>query len=78
MLKFPDFIKSFEVHTNASDFNIEGVPMQNGHPIIFESKKLCDGQFTKKKLYVVMCYLKTWQHYLGMHKTTWSLQIMPP
>ncbi len=22
-----------------------------------------------KKLYVVMCYLKAWQHYLGTHKT---------
>jgi hypothetical protein len=43
MLKFSDFTKPFEVHTNANDFIIEGVHMQNGHPITFDNKKLCDG-----------------------------------
>jgi hypothetical protein len=41
MLKFPNFIKLFEVHTNANDFVIGGVFMQDGHPIAFENKKLC-------------------------------------
>jgi hypothetical protein len=31
MLKFLDFMKPFEIHTNASDFAIEGVLMQEGH-----------------------------------------------
>jgi hypothetical protein len=43
MLKFPNFTKPFEVHTNVDDFIIRGVHMQNGHLITFESKKLCDG-----------------------------------
>jgi hypothetical protein len=73
MLKFPNFTKLFEVHMNASDFIIGGVFMQNGHPITFESKKPCGEQLQwpihEKELYVVMCCLKTWQHYLGTHKT---------
>jgi hypothetical protein len=43
-LKFLNFAKSFEVHTDVSDFIIGGVFMQNGHPIAFESKKLCGVQ----------------------------------
>jgi hypothetical protein len=41
MLRFSDFVKPFEVHTNANDFTIGGVFMQDGHPIAFESKKFC-------------------------------------
>jgi hypothetical protein len=41
MLRFPDFIKPFEVHTNTSDFAIGGVLMQDGHPIAFENNKFC-------------------------------------
>ncbi len=41
MLRFPNFTKPFEVHTDASDFVINWVFMQNGHLIAFESKKLC-------------------------------------
>jgi hypothetical protein len=40
MLRFSDFVKSFEVHIDASGFAINGVLMQEGHPITFESKKL--------------------------------------
>jgi len=73
VLKFPNFTKPFEIHTNASDFAIGGVLMQNGHPIAFKSKKICGAQLWwpthEKELYIVMCCLKTWQHYLGTHKT---------
>ena len=42
MLKFPKFKKLFEMHTDASDFAIGGVLMQEGRPLAFESKKLSD------------------------------------
>ncbi|KAJ8459553.1 hypothetical protein OPV22_032479 [Ensete ventricosum] len=40
ILRLPDYGKSFEVHTNASDFAIGGVLMQEGHPMAYESHKL--------------------------------------
>ncbi len=40
VLKLPDFDKDFEIHSNASDFVIRGVLVQNGRPMAFESKKL--------------------------------------
>lgn len=73
MLKFPNFTKSFKVHTNISDFVISAVLMQNEHLITFENKKLCGAQLQwstqEKELYVVMCCLKTCQQYLRTHKT---------
>ncbi len=73
MLRFMDVIKPFEVHINANDFVIGRVFMQDGNPIAFESKKFCGVQLQwpihEKELYIVVCCLKAWQHYLGMHKT---------
>ena len=73
MLKFLEFDKPFEVHTNASDFAIGGVLMQDGRPIVYESKKLDSHQRRwptyEKELFAVVYCLKTWQHYLGLHKT---------
>ncbi|XP_065036694.1 uncharacterized mitochondrial protein AtMg00860-like [Musa acuminata AAA Group] len=40
MLKLPDYGKPFEVYTNALDFAIKRVPMQKGHPVAYESRKL--------------------------------------
>jgi hypothetical protein len=39
-LKLPDQHSPFEVHTDASDFAIGGVLMQDGHPLAYESRKL--------------------------------------
>ncbi len=44
VLKFLDFTKSFKVHTNANDFTIRRVFMQEGHLIAFENKKLFEAQ----------------------------------
>jgi hypothetical protein len=42
VLKLPDFDKDFEIHSDASDFAIEGVIVQEGRPVAFESKKLSE------------------------------------
>ncbi len=40
MLKLPNFDKDFEIHSNASNFAIGRVLMQDGRSVAFESKKL--------------------------------------
>jgi hypothetical protein len=37
VLKLPDFDKDFEIHSDAFDFAIGGVIMQDGRPMAFES-----------------------------------------
>ena len=37
VLKLSDFMKPFEVHTDASDKAVGGVLVQEGHPVAFES-----------------------------------------
>jgi len=39
VLKFPNFIKLFEIHIDASDFTISAVFLQYGHLISFKKKK---------------------------------------
>ena len=39
VLTLPDFSKTFEVHTDASDISIKGVLMSDIHTIAFESRK---------------------------------------
>jgi hypothetical protein len=40
VLKLPDLDKDFEIHSDASDFAIGGVLVQEGKSVAFESKKL--------------------------------------
>ena len=73
VLKYPEFDKEFEVHTDASGFGIGGVLMQNGHPITYESRKLMGNQLRwpthKKELYAVVHCLSSWRHYVSGRRT---------
>ncbi len=44
VLKYPNFLKSFEMHTNANEFSIGDVWMQDENPIAFEYKKFVGAQ----------------------------------
>ncbi|KAL5753956.1 hypothetical protein ACOSP7_022176 [Xanthoceras sorbifolium] len=72
VLSLPDYSKPYEVQTDASDFSIGGVLMQDGHPIAFESRKLNDTErrytVQEKEMTAVVHCLCTWRHYLlGSH-----------
>ena len=40
LLAHPDFTKPFEIYTDASDFQLGSVLIQNDHPLAFYSRKL--------------------------------------
>ena len=72
VLVLPDHTKVFEVHTDALDFAIGGVLMQERHPIAFESCKLNDTErcytVQEKEMTAIVYCLRTWRHYLlGSH-----------
>lgn len=68
VLSLPDFGKEFEVQTDASDFAIGGVLMQDGHPIAYESRKLneTERRYTvqEKEMSAIIHCLRAWRHYL--------------
>ncbi|KAL0421115.1 UNVERIFIED_CONTAM: Transposon Tf2-11 polyprotein [Sesamum latifolium] len=68
VLALPDMSKSFVMETDASDFALGGVLMQDGHPVAFESRKLKDVErrysVHKKELLAVVHCLRLWRHYL--------------
>lgn len=68
VLALPDIGKPFEIQTDASDFALGGVLLQDGHPIAYESRKLNQAErkyaaHEKELLAVVHC-LRTWRHYI--------------
>jgi len=68
VLGLVDVTKPFEVETDASDFALGGVLIQEGHPIAYESRKLniAERSYTvseKEMLAVVHC-LRVWRQYL--------------
>ncbi|KAL0336104.1 UNVERIFIED_CONTAM: Transposon Tf2-12 polyprotein [Sesamum radiatum] len=68
VLALPDMSKPFTVETDASDFALGGVLMQDGHPVAFESRKLKDVErrysVHEKELLAVVHCLRLWRHYL--------------
>jgi len=69
VLKLLNFDKDFEIHSDASDFAIKGVLVQEGRPVAFESKKLSETKRRwpthEKEMWAVIHCLKTWGHYIG-------------
>ena len=68
VLKLPNYGEPFEVHTDASDFAIGGVLMQEGHPVAYESRKLNETErrypVHEKEMTAVIHCLRVWRHYL--------------
>ncbi|ERN17431.1 hypothetical protein AMTR_s00037p00230530 [Amborella trichopoda] len=72
VLSLPDHSKMFEVHTDALDFAIGRVLIQEEHPIAYESRKLNNTKrrytVQEKEMTVVVHCLQTWRRYfLGPH-----------
>ncbi len=69
VLKLPDFDKAFEIHSDASNFAIRRILVQDGRLVAFESKKLRETERRwlthEKEMWAVIHYLKTWGHYIG-------------
>ncbi len=69
VLKLPDFDKDFEIHSDAFNFAIGGVIVQDGRPVTFESKKLNETERRwpthEKEMWAIIHCFKTWGHYIG-------------
>jgi hypothetical protein len=63
MLKLPDFNKDFEIHSDASNFAIGEVLLQDERSVAFESKKLSEIERRwprhEKEMWVVIHCFKT-------------------
>ena len=68
VLKLPDYTKPFQVQTDASDFAIGGVLLQDDHPVAYESRKLNDTErrypIHDKEMTAIVHCLRVWRHYL--------------
>jgi len=72
MLSYPDFSKPFEIHTDASHYQLGAVIAQEGKPIAFYSRKLNDAQTryttTERELLSIVETLKEFKNILLGHK----------
>ena len=68
VLKSPDLAQPFELVTDACDFGIGAVLMQDRRPVAFESRKLIPAELnyttTEKECLAVIHALKIWRCYL--------------
>ena len=68
ILRLPDFTKTFTLQTDASDYAIGGVLLQDGRTVAYESRALRDAETRydirdKEALAIIHCLL-AWRHYL--------------
>ena len=68
LLRYPDFSKEFEIHTDASKSQIGAVIVQEGQPIAFYSRRLTDCQTryttTERELLAIVETLKEFRNIL--------------
>ena len=74
---FPDFTKNFDVHTDASDYQMGGAVSQDGKPIAFFSRKFNSAQekytTTEQELLGITETLKNFRTMLlGQQITIWT------
>ncbi|GJU02833.1 transposon Tf2-12 polyprotein [Tanacetum coccineum] len=76
VLRLPDVTMPFELHTDASDFAIGGVLMQDGHPVAFESRKLneTERKYTPRKANVVADALSRTAKFVAITQAQFFLQ----
>ena len=72
LLAYPAFSKTFEIHTDASDYQLGAVISQEGKPIAFFSRKLTQAQrnmtVTEKELLAIVETLKEFRNILLGHE----------
>ena len=71
-LAYPNFEQPFEIHTDASHYQLGAVISQNGKPIAFYSRKLNDAQTryttTERELLSIVETLKEYRNILLGHR----------
>ena len=74
LLGYPDFNAPFEIHTDASKFQLGAVISQKGKPIAFYSRKINSAQqnytTTEKELLSIVETLKEFRNILLGHQIT--------
>ncbi|KAL8155439.1 hypothetical protein AgCh_000724 [Apium graveolens] len=70
VLAMPDFYKKFVVETDASEYGIGAVLMQEEHPIAYLNKSLGSKQAAmstyEKEMFVIVTAVHKWRHYLNL------------